>query len=138
MENASSRYSADEIKAKIKRQTERYGWEFIFLAANIDAVNTAARICIRKDRAANYRQTQKGVKRSYFAMSEDGIPVLFAYTCDLYRIEKLNNGLLRHEQRGIIYCFEYQAKVLRGCCSDLVEIEPLSYEKVKKKYFVKT
>ena len=70
MENASSRYSADEIKAKIKRQTERYGWEFIFRAANIDAVNTAARIGIRKDRAANYRQTKKGVERSYFAMSE--------------------------------------------------------------------
>ena len=38
MENASHRYSSQEIKSKIKRQTEKYGWEFIFLAANIDAV----------------------------------------------------------------------------------------------------
>lgn len=70
MENSSRRYCADEIKAKIQRQTEQYGWEFIFLAANIDAVETAARIGIRQDRAANYRQTKEGVERSYHTMSE--------------------------------------------------------------------
>ena len=70
MENASYRYSSREIKEKIQRQTEKYGWEFIFLAANIDAVETAERIGIRRERAANYRQTKKGVEKSYFAMSE--------------------------------------------------------------------
>ena len=70
MENASYRYSSSEIKAKIKRQTERYGWEFIFLAANIDAVETAESLGIRRDRAAEYKQTGKGVSRSYRAMSE--------------------------------------------------------------------
>ena len=70
MENASNRYSAREIKEKIKRQTEKYGWEFIFLAANIDAVETADNLGIRRDRAANYRQTNRGVERSYYAMSE--------------------------------------------------------------------
>jgi hypothetical protein len=70
MENASHRYSGDEIRRKIKRQTEKYGWEFIFLAANIDAAETAERIGIRRDRAANYRQSAKGVERSYYAMSE--------------------------------------------------------------------
>ena len=70
MENASQRYSSQDIKAKIKRQTEKYGWEFIFLAANIDAVETAENIGIRRERAANYRQTNKGVERSYYAMSE--------------------------------------------------------------------
>ena len=70
MENASRRYSAREIKEKIKRQTEKYGWEFIFLAANIDAVETADNLGIRRDRAANYRQTNRGVERSYYAMSE--------------------------------------------------------------------
>ena len=68
MENASHRYSSDEIKTKIKRQSERYGWEFIFLAANIDAVETAEKIGIRRDRAANYQQTKRGIDRSYFAM----------------------------------------------------------------------
>lgn len=70
MENASRRYVSDDIKAKIKRQTEKYGWEFIFLAANIDAVETAENIGIRKERAANYQQTREGVDRSYCAMSE--------------------------------------------------------------------
>ena len=70
MENASHRYSSAEIKAKIRRQTEKYGWEFIFLAANIDAVETAKNIGIRRERAANYRQTSEGVTKSYCAMSE--------------------------------------------------------------------
>ena len=70
MENASQRYSSQDIKGKIKRQTEKYGWEFIFLAANIDAVETAENIGIRRERAANYRQTKEGVERSYYAMSE--------------------------------------------------------------------
>ena len=70
MENASHRYSSSEIKAKIKRQTEKYGWEFIFLAANIDAVETAEHIGIRREHAANYRQTREGVTKSYCAMSE--------------------------------------------------------------------
>ena len=70
MENASHHYSSDKVKEMIKRQTEKYGWEFIFLAANIDAVETAENIGIRKERAANYRQTKDGVYRSYCAMSE--------------------------------------------------------------------
>ena len=69
MENASHRYSSSEIKAKIKRQTEKYGWEFIFLAANIDAAEAAEHIGIRRERAANYRQTAEGVTKSYYAMS---------------------------------------------------------------------
>ena len=70
MENASHHYSGDRVKEMIKRQTEKYGWEFIFLAANIDAVETAENIGIRKERAANYRQTKEGVGRNYYAMSE--------------------------------------------------------------------
>lgn len=70
MENASRRYSGADIKCKIKRQTERYGWEFIFLAANIDAGEEAEKIGIRRERAAVYRQTERGVERNYYAMSE--------------------------------------------------------------------
>ena len=70
MENASRRYGSDEVKAMIQRQTEKYGWEFLFLAANIDAVETAGNIGIRRERAANYTQTSEGIDRSYFAMSE--------------------------------------------------------------------
>ena len=53
-EKLIAQYSSSEIKTKIKRQPEKYGWEFIFLAANIDAVETAESIGIRRERAANW------------------------------------------------------------------------------------
>lgn len=68
MENASNQYSSDEIKRKIKRQEEKYGWEFLFIAANIDAVETAGNIGIRRERAANYSQTHEGTQAVYEAM----------------------------------------------------------------------
>ncbi len=52
-ENASRKYSSDEVKEKIK-ECEGSGWEFLFVADNIDAVETAGRIGIRSDRAAQY------------------------------------------------------------------------------------
>lgn len=70
MENASHNYSSQRVKEMIKRQTENYGWEFIFVAANIDAIETADRIGIRRERAANYRQTREGYEACYASMSE--------------------------------------------------------------------
>ena len=70
MENASRRYTATDIRTKIKRQTEKYGWEFLFLAANIDAVETAENIGIRRERAANFEQNDAGIRRSYEAMNQ--------------------------------------------------------------------
>ena len=87
MENASHHYSSAEIKAKIKQQTEKYGWEFIFLAANIDAVETAESIGIRRERAANYRQTKEGIGRNYHAMSE-AITAVRACQADARDLEK--------------------------------------------------
>jgi len=70
MENASVNYNSRKVKEMIERQRERYGWEFIFLAANIDAVETAENIGIKRERAANYRQDSAGVEATYTAMSE--------------------------------------------------------------------
>ena len=67
MENASREYNSATVKRMISEKQEK-GWEFIFLAANIDAVETADSIGIRRDRASNYRQDKKGVKASYDAM----------------------------------------------------------------------
>lgn len=69
MENASRRYSLSEIKLKIKRQTEKYGWEFLFLGANIDAIGTAESMGIRSERAANYVQSDEGFDACYDAVS---------------------------------------------------------------------
>ena len=70
MENASQQYSSEKVKQMIRRQEERYGWEFVFVVANIDAVETAESIGIRRERAANYRQDAEGTEMLYCAMSE--------------------------------------------------------------------
>ena len=68
MENASRRYSSDEVKKMIERQKVKYGWEFIFLGANIDAVETAARFGIDRSRAVNYRADPMGTAANYEAV----------------------------------------------------------------------
>ena len=65
MENASHRYTSDQVKDMVKRQKEKYGWEFLFLGANIDAVETAARFGIAEDRAVNYHCDSLGQARVY-------------------------------------------------------------------------
>ena len=70
MENASRRYSSSKIKEMIKKQEEKYGWQFLFVAANIDAVEAASQIGIRKERAANYVQDSEGTGSLYSSMSE--------------------------------------------------------------------
>lgn len=54
MENASHIFSSKEVKKMIKEEEEKYGWEFMFIGANIDAVETAKCYGIRGDRAFNY------------------------------------------------------------------------------------
>jgi len=70
MENASRQYSYDRLKAMIQRQKEKYGWEFIFLGANIDAAKEAARFGIGEDRAVNYNADHQGTAVIYEAVSE--------------------------------------------------------------------
>ena len=69
MENASRKYTSDRVKQMIKRQKERYGWEFLFIGANIDAVETAARYGIDRDRAVNYNADRKGTNVVYESVS---------------------------------------------------------------------
>ena len=69
-ENASRRYSSEKVKKMIERQREKYGWEFLFLGANIDAVETAAKYGIGADRATNYHSDSAGTKLNYDAMDK--------------------------------------------------------------------
>lgn len=70
MENASHRYTAEQVKQKIERQKQKYGWEFIFLGANINAVETASRIGIDKKRAVSYHSDHVGTQLNYEVISE--------------------------------------------------------------------
>ena len=60
MENASGHYDSDRVKQMIERQKSKYGWEFLFLGANIDAVETARTFGISEDRAVKYHSDSKG------------------------------------------------------------------------------
>ena len=70
MENASRRYTSDEVKNMVRRQKEKYGWEFLFLGANIDAVETAAHFGIGEDRAVTYWNDAKGQRLNYEVVSK--------------------------------------------------------------------
>lgn len=70
MENASRHYDSDSVKRMIEYEKEKYGWEFLFLAANIDAVETAARVGIHADRAVDYRADSVGTQVAYETVSE--------------------------------------------------------------------
>ena len=65
MENASRMYSSDKVKKMIEHQKKKYGWEFLFIGANIDAVETASHFGIDSDRAVNYHADQQGTRVLY-------------------------------------------------------------------------
>ena len=65
MENASSRYTADKVRSMIQRRQEKYGWAFLFLGANIDAVSTAAGFGIREEHAVTFHSDHTGTALNY-------------------------------------------------------------------------
>ena len=67
---ASRRCSARQVREMIRRQKEQYGWEFLFLGANIDAVETAGRLGIAPDRAVNYHCDGAGTRLNYEVVGE--------------------------------------------------------------------
>ena len=69
MENASQLYTSSEVKAMVERQKKRYGWEFLFLGANIDAVETAQHFGIGADRAVRFRNDPRGIHVNYETVS---------------------------------------------------------------------
>ncbi len=70
MENASRFYSSDRVKQMIERQKAKYGWEFLFLGANMDAVQTACDFGIREDRAVTYQSDSTGTQLNYEVLSD--------------------------------------------------------------------
>ena len=70
MENASSRFSSNEVKRMVEKHKEGDGWEFLFLGANIDAVETAKHFGIARDRAVNYHADKRGTRLNYEVVGE--------------------------------------------------------------------
>lgn len=70
LENASREYSSTTVKKLIEAQKEKYGWEFLFLGANIDAIETANTIGISAERAVNYKSDSIGTKKNYDTLNK--------------------------------------------------------------------
>ena len=69
-ENASRRFTSEQVKKMIERQKEKYGWEFLFIGANMDAVETAARYGISNDRAVTYNADGEGTHILYESVAK--------------------------------------------------------------------
>ena len=70
MENASRKYTYEKVRQMIQRQKEKYGWEFLFLGANIDAAAEAKRFGIDEDRAVKYKNDSLGTELNYDVIGE--------------------------------------------------------------------
>ncbi len=81
MENASSRYSREKVEKMVRKQQKKYGWEFIFIGANIDAYAEAQKYGIRQDRAVNYVSDSRGTGIVYEGVSRAVCSVMMAPSC---------------------------------------------------------
>lgn len=70
MENASREYNYQEVRRKIQKQKEKYGWEFLFLGANMDAVAEARKFGINEDRSVTFENDSRGVAVNYRVVEE--------------------------------------------------------------------
>ena len=104
LENASKEYTKEKVKEMIEHQKEKYGWEFVFLGANIDAVDVASQIGIAKNKVANYVPDKAGALLKYNKVRE-----MVSYmresnvdkeTFDRYVAEKLGEVEEDHKKRG--------------------------------------
>ncbi len=99
MENASRRYSSQKVKAMIERQKEKYGWEFLFIGANIDAVETAAQYGIGADRAVNYNADKEGTGILYNAVAKAVCNVRAKKTLTADWSEEINADYIRRGEK---------------------------------------
>ena len=84
MENASRRYSARQVKEMIQRQKEKHNWEFLFLGANIDAVETAGHLGIDPDRAVNYHCDSEGTRLNFEVVAQAAAAVRYSAPLDAH------------------------------------------------------
>ncbi len=70
MENSSHIYTYDKVKRMVEHEKEKHGWEFLFLGANIDAIEVAGRFGINPDRAVNFNCDGEGTALNFKVLSE--------------------------------------------------------------------
>ena len=100
MENASRRYSTRRVKEMIQRQKEKYGWEFLFLGANIDAVETAGHLGIAPDRAVNYHCDSEGTRLNYEVVGQAVAAVRCSAPLDEHWKDAIEEDFRKRQKSG--------------------------------------
>ena len=100
MENASRRCSARQVREMIRRQKEQYGWEFLFLGANIDAVETAGHLGITPDRAVNYHCDSEGTRLNYEVVGQAVAAVRCSAPLDEHWKDAIEEDFRRRQKKG--------------------------------------
>ena len=100
MENASRRYSARRVKEMIQRQKVKYGWEFLFLGANIDAVETAGSLGIAPDRAVNYHCDSAGTRLNYEVVGRAVAAVRCSAPLDEHWKDAIEEDFRKRQKKG--------------------------------------
>ena len=100
MENASHRYSVRRVKEMIQHQKEKYGWEFLFLGANIDAVETAGHLGIAPDRAVNYHCDSEGTRLNYQVLSQAVSAVRCSAPLDGHWKDAIEEDFRKRQKKG--------------------------------------
>ena len=98
-ENSSYKYTSDKVKQMIERQKTKYGWEFLFIGANIDAVNTASRYGIGADRSVNYHADKEGTRIAYATISDAVMGVREKATLDREWSEDINADYQKRKRK---------------------------------------
>ena len=100
MENASRRYDSEKVKKMIERQKEKYGWEFLFLGANIDAVETAGHLGIAPDRAVNYHCDSEGTRLNYEVVGQAVAAVRCSAPLDEHWKDAIEEDFRKRQKSG--------------------------------------
>lgn len=99
-ENASRRYDYETVRRMIQRQKEKYGWEFLFLGANTDAVETAGSLGIAPDRAVNYHCDSEGTRLNYEVVGQAVAAVRCSAPLDEHWKDAIEADFRRRQKKG--------------------------------------
>lgn len=99
LENASKQYSYADVKKMIERQSNKYGWEFLFLGANIDAAAEAKRFGISSDRAVRYRCDKEGTALNFDVIGETVSCMRMGCAIDSNWKERIDADYKKREKR---------------------------------------
>ncbi len=100
LENASREYTCQKVRQMIEHQKQEFGWEFLFLGANIDAISTAGKFGIAADRAVNYHADSAGTRLNYEVVSDAASCLRASCPLDGSWKERIDRDYQKRDMKG--------------------------------------